>query len=227
MSTAIQIPAAALRYVLPHVGKEATRPALHGVHVAADGTMTATNGTTLAVFRGGAALSEGVPAVVLIFREPKRVGAAKVENILVDLPTTPNAPAVVTLYDRRGAICGTTLADMGECDSFPRTDLLFRGWAARLLSPDGAPLPAIALDPAKVALFKIDGVQAARFTFSGTDRGVLVSWQQEPRAVGLLMPCRDYSEAEPTAALVAHLAGEPMPEPTPEAAPESPALAAA
>ena len=227
MSTAIQIPAAALRYVLPHVGKEATRPALHGVHVATDGTLTATNGTTLAVFRGGAAPSEGAPAVVLIFREPKRVGAAKVENILIDLPATPNAPAVVTLYDRRGAITGTTLADMGECDSFPRIGQLFRGWAARLLSPDGAPLPAIALDPAKVALFKIDGVPGARFTFSGTDRGVLVSWQKEPRAVGLLMPCRDYSEAEPTAALVAHLAGEPMPEPTPEAAPESPAIVAA
>jgi len=229
MSTAIQIPAAALHYVLPHVGKEATRPALHGVHVATDGTLTATNGTTLAVFRGGAALREGVPAVVLIFREPKRVGAAKVENILVDLPITPNAPAVVTLYDRRGAITGTTLADMGECDSFPREGIgaLFRGWAERLLSPDGAPLPAIALDPAKVALFKIDGVLGARFTFSGADRGVLVSWQQEPRAVGLLMPCRDDSEAEPTAALVAHLAGEPTPEPTPEAAPESPALVAA
>lgn len=212
MSRAIQIPAANLRYVLPHVGKEGNRPALHGVHIAPDGTMTATNGATLAVFQGGATMSEGAPAVVLIFREPKRVGAAKVENLLVELPLAPNAPAVVTLYDRRGAISGSTLADMGDPDAFPSTSAVFAGWADRLLDPDGSPLSAIALDPARVALFKVEGVAAARFTFHRPERGVLVSWEKEPRAVGLLMPCRDFSDMAPTTALVATLAGEPSPD---------------
>jgi hypothetical protein len=184
----ITIASAALRYVLPHVCTEESRPSIRGVYVAPDGTISATNGKTLATHRNAA--TTDAPAL-LRFHKPASLTARKVHTVSVDVdPARTECP--VTLLDDAGRVLGMTLADYLP-ETFPTFAPVFRGWEDKL---EGTPLPAISFDPELLSLFsvssgKYDTLQPIRLTFDTPDRGVLVTWHNNPDAIGLVMPVRE------------------------------------
>jgi hypothetical protein len=202
MPRTITIHAAALRYVLPHVSTEDSRPTLHGVYIEPSGLAVATNGYTLGVHRT-AAEPHDAPAL-LRFREPRKLTAAKVETIAVTLPdapdssvlSVPDVPVAVTLYGKLGAcdVVGATFADMMDPRDFPTWRNVYRP------REDGQPVPSIGLDPALADRFAVGvGRQTGKVSlaFDGANGAVLVRYPDEPNALGLWMPCRDVVEGSP------------------------------
>jgi hypothetical protein len=194
MPRTITLHAAALRYVLPHVSTEESRPTLHGVFIEPSGLAVATNGHTLGVHRT-AAEPHNAPAL-LRFREPRKLTAAKVETIAVTLPDAPDAPAAVTLYGKLGIcdVVGATFADMMDPRDFPAWRHVYRP------REDGQPVPSIGLDPALADRFAVGvGRQTGKVSlaFDGLTGAVLVRYPDEPNALGLWMPCRDVVEGSP------------------------------
>ena len=218
MPRTITIRAAALRYVLPHVGTEESRPNLHGVLIEPSGLAVATNGHTLGVHRTAA--DPHAAPVVLRFHEPRKVTASKVETIAVVIPDDPTtAPVSVTLYGKLG-VChpiGATLADVLPLDGFPSWRGVYR---PRL---DTIPVPSIGLDPALADRFAVAvGRETGKVsvTFDGSHGAMLVRYPDEPDALGLWMPCTDKitgSAVEAWAAMAAH--PKATPEKTDEATP--------
>jgi hypothetical protein len=214
MPRTITLHAAALRYVLPHVGTEESRPNLHGVLIEPSGLAVATNGHTLGVHRTAADRHDA--AALLRFHEPRKLTAAKVETIAIALPDMPDtAPVAVTLYDSVGRTIGATLADMMDPQDFPTWRNVYRP------REDGQPVPSIGLDPALADRFAVKvGRQTGKVSvaFDGASGCMLVRYPDEPNALGLWMPCRDVVTGAAVAAWDAVTARPTAPDAAPDAA---------
>lgn len=199
------INAAALRYVLPHVSSEESRPMLTGVLVKETGTIAATNGKTLATHLNAATVDPGygrsAGSVVLSFHKPKSVIARNVHTVSVALEDGSDT-ATVTLLNDKGQPVGVTLATVRDARDFPNIDNLLAGVGERV-TEGGKPLPRIALDPELLSLFsvtpsKYDNPHPVELIFSDARSSVLVLWQRNPDALGLIMPCQPTKEEELT-----------------------------
>ena len=219
MPRIITISASALRYVLPHVSTDESRPTLHRVLFEPSGLAIATNGHTLGVHRN--ATEPHTEPTLLRFHEPRKLTAGKVDRIVVTIPDRNEQPtqwttAPVTLYGKLGVghVVGATFADV--MDAFP----LWRA-AYRPREGDAAPVSTLALDPALLDRFAVKvGRQTGKVSLSldGPSGAILVRYPDEPNAVGLLMPCRDTAPVIAPADVWRDLIAPPTPtqEPTPE-----------
>ena len=215
MLRTITIHADALRYVLPHVSTEESRPTLHGVLFEPSGLAIATNGHTLGAHRN--ATEPHTEPTLLRFHEPRKLTAGKVDFIVVSI-NEPNAPAAVTLYGKlgHGHVVGATFADVMDASSFPLWRTVYRPREG-----DAAPVSTLALDPALLDRFAVGvGRQTGKVSLSldGPSGAILVRYPDEPNAVGLLMPCRDAAPVIAPADVWRDLIAPPAPtpEPTPE-----------
>lgn len=227
MPRTLTIHADALRYVLPHVSTEESRPNLQGVLFEPTGLAVATNGYTLGAHRH--ATEPHARAVVLRFHEPRKLLASKVDTITVEIPDALDADGAhgwnlpVTLYGKLGAshAVGATFADMLDASGFPLWRTVYRP------ATDPTPVASIGLDPELAARFTVGAKgYAAKIsvTFDGASGAALVRYPSQPDALGLWMPCRDIvtgSAADAWRDLIAPPARAPEPateEPTEEPA---------
>lgn len=193
----ISITANALRYVLPHVSSEASRPILSGVLVKETGTIAATNGKTLACHLHAATIAapygDSAGRALLVFQKPKAVIARNVETVSVALETG-NDSATVTLFDSRGNVLGLTLATVLDPKEYPNVDHLLAGVGERV-TDGGKPIPRIAIDPELFTLFSVTtgkyrSPEPCELLFSDSRSSVSVLWHRNPDAFGLIMPCQ-------------------------------------
>lgn len=187
MPRTITIHADALRYVLPHVSTEESRPTLQGVLFEPSGLAIATNGHTLGAHRN--ATEPHAEPTLLRFHEPRKLTAGKVDRIVVEIPDDSRLNPTATLYNGSGHLVGVSLADMLEAPSFPLWRTVYRTCGG-----DAAPVSTLALDPALLDRFAVGvGRQTGKVSFSldGPSGAILVRYPDQPNAVGLLMPCRD------------------------------------
>lgn len=218
MPRTLTIHADALRYVLPHVSTEESRPTLHGVLFEPSGLAVATNGYTLGAHRN--ATEPHAEPTLLRFHEPRKLAAGKVHRITVTIPDRNDQPtqwmtAPVTLYGKLGDahVVGATFADVMHAPDFPLWRTVYRPREG-----DAAPVTALALDPALFDKFAVGtGRQTGKVSLSldGPAGAILVRYPDEPAAVGLLMPCRDAAPAVAPADVWRGLIAPPTPTPEP------------
>ena len=180
MSTLAVIHADALRYVLPHVSKEESRPILNGMYCEPSGVIVATGGHTLCMHANAV---EGLPRpIILRFEKVASVTAKKVDHITFDVTDTPDysTPVMVTLRTSYGAPMGATLAYEVE-GPYPH----YRNVLPR--EESAAPLGQVAIDPAKLDRFSVNG-HAVTLDFHGATSAIGVRYAQNPNAYGLIMP---------------------------------------
>lgn len=180
----IRLECAALRYLMPHVCTEESRPALSGVMLEPCGIGIATNGCTLVAHVGTA---EGVKVnTILRFQKPNDVTKAKAEYVLVTLPDALEERDVFNItanvYDRFDRLLGVTLVDA--------VAMSHAKW--RQVVPAEAnvePAESLAVKPELLAKFaKSAPDKHVTLTFHGATRAVLVRWENNPDAFGLCMP---------------------------------------
>lgn len=219
MPRTLTIHADALRYVLPHVSTEESRPTLHGVMFEPSGLAVATNGYTLGAHRN--ATEPHAAPVLLRFQEPRKLTAGKVHRITITIPDELTGPDAhgwnlpVTLYGKLGEshTVGATFADMLPANTFPLWRTVYRPREG-----DAAPVTTLALDPALLDRFAVGvGRQTGKVALSldGPDGAILVRYPDEPDAVGLLMPCRNVAPAFAPADVWRGIIAPPIPTPEP------------
>lgn len=208
MPYTVTLHADALRYVLPHVSPEASRPILNALNVSACGRITASNGVTIATHASGA--EPGTPCL-LTFSKPKALISPRVFRVTVHVSDTLGHACSVFLWDRKGRAIGSGLAEEIE-GPFPDLSGIFRGIGDVIRA--GNPIPGVSLDPARVALFDVPGAGPVRLSFDSDARPIAVTWARCPEALALLMPCRDITSGEDLATMATHaetLAGSLLP----------------
>jgi hypothetical protein len=189
MTEPIRIDAAALRYVLPHVSKEESRPILNGVLVERCGNIVATGGHTLCVHRDAA--QHVAEDVIVRFHRAADVIKLKVSYITLDVSDVAGTGGqwnrTATLHAEHGTPIGVTLYDI--------VDGPYPAW--RHVMPDrthsssgtldGGVLP---LDPALVNRFSARDAGPVVLRPTGSSRAVAVTYPQNENVCGLIMPFR-------------------------------------
>jgi hypothetical protein len=166
--------ASAIRFALPHVSKEASRPILNGIHCEPSGVISATDGKTL-LMHSNACTGFTRSAILSVPKLP-----AKTDSLTFDLPAS--APIMARALDRYGREVGVVVLREVE-GPFPNV----RGV---LPSSDPAPLASISLDPALVERFSIKDAGPVVLEFFGDTSAIRVSYSRHEGIAGLIMPVR-------------------------------------
>lgn len=181
----------ALRYVLPHVSKEESRPILNGAYFEPSGIACATSGHTLCMYKG--AVTGLTRPIILRIEKPASVTARKVDHITAEIPDAPDYSAhiLLTLRSAYGQVLAVAVAYEVE-GPFPNF---------RQVLPTGDPsdLARIALDPAKLNRFSVADQQAITLDFYGEHKAVGVRYPNNACAYGLIMPIRTMDQTTPSA----------------------------
>ena len=162
-------------------GDDARRPALQGVHLAPDGTMTATNGTVLLTWRNAATVDDGdtPPDGYLLEITPAVVRLAKrFKNDTLHLEISGKVATWTTARE-------TALSRVLD-DTFPAV-----AHAIPATVPEVAPpMPPISAE--LLARFAtVSPTHTVTLTPTGERGAVCLTFQDEPDAFGLLMPMRN------------------------------------
>jgi len=166
--------ASAVRFALPHVSKEASRPTLHGIHCEPSGVISATDGKTL-LMHSNACTGLTRPVILSVPKLP-----AKTDSLTFDLPAS--GPIMARALDHRGVEVGAVILREVE-GPFPNV----RGV---LPSNDPAPLTTISVDPALVERFAIKDAGPVVLEFFGDMSAIRVSYTRHEGIAGLIMPVR-------------------------------------
>jgi hypothetical protein len=167
--------ASAIRFALPHVSKEVSRPILNGIHCEPSGVISATDGKTLLMH--SSACTGFTRSVILSV--PKL--PAKTDSLTFELPAD-GGPIMARALDRYGREVGVVVLREVE-GPFPNV----RGV---LPSSDPAPLTSISLDPALVERFSIKDAGPVVLEFFGDTSAIRVSYFRHEGIAGLIMPVR-------------------------------------
>jgi DNA polymerase III sliding clamp (beta) subunit (PCNA family) len=168
-----------LRYVLPHVSTEASRPILGGVLLEPSGVIVATNGKTLVAHAH--AVSGVTRPIILEFPKISSKGAT-LEFIM---PDTTGGPIVTRVFGERGLELETIVLREVE-GPFPN-------WRAVFPASDAKPVPSIGVDPEIVARFHVKGtksLESIALEFFASESAVRVTYPKNADVAGLIMPVR-------------------------------------
>jgi hypothetical protein len=168
-----------LRYVLPHVSTEASRPILGGVILEPSGSIVATNGKTLVAHAH--AVSGVTRPIIIGF--PKI--AAKGDTLEFTMPDTTGGPIVARVFGERGPELETIVLREIE-GPFPN-------WRAVFPTYDAKPVPSLGVDPELVARFHVKGskkTEAVALEFFAPESAIRVTYPERPEVAGLIMPIR-------------------------------------
>ena len=170
----------AIRFVLPHISTEASRPILNGVLLEPAGVVVATNGKTLAAHKF--AVSGVTRPIILAF--PKL--PAKAATLEFAMPPV----------DSREPIMARVLAASGlELDRVILREVEgpFPNWRNVFPASDAKPIPAIGIDPDLVARFVVKGakeLEPVLLEFFDAQSAVRVTCPNNADFAGLIMPIR-------------------------------------
>ena len=166
--------ASALRFALPHVSKEASRPILNGIYCEPSGVISATDGKTL-LMHSNACTGFARPVILSVPKLP-----AKTDSLTFDLPAS--GPIMARAFDRFGREVGAVILREVE-GPFPNV----RGV---LPSTDPVPLSVISFDPALVERFAVKDAGPVVLEFFGDTSAIRVSYARHEGVAGLIMPIR-------------------------------------
>ena len=179
MHATVTLSVRALRYVLPHVSTEASRPTLGGVLLEPAGVIVATNGKTLVAHK--AACSGVTRPIILAF--PKI--AAKGHTLSFAMPDTTGGPIVARVFSERGPEIETIILREVE-GPFPN-------WRNVFPASDAKPVPSIGVDPGLVARFYVKGaksLESIALEFFAPESAIRVTYPKNDDVAGLIMPVR-------------------------------------
>lgn len=180
MATTVTLSVRALRYVLPHVSTEASRPILNGVLLEPAGVIVATNGKTLVAHKF--AYSGVTRPIILAF--PKI--AAKADTLAFTMPETDIPSPIVA---RVLAASGMEL----ERIILREVEGPFPNWRNVFPASDAKPVPSIGVDPELVARFYVKGaksLESIALDFFAPGSAIRVSYPKNDDVAGLIMPVR-------------------------------------
>jgi hypothetical protein len=169
-----------LRYVLPHVSAESSRPILGGVLLEPSGAIVATNGKTLVAHAH--AVSGVTRPVIVAF---PRI-AAKGDTLEFTMPSEEDAsPIVARVLTERGMEIERVILREVE-GPFPN-------WRAVFPTSDAKPVPSLGVDPELVARFYVKGsknMESIALEFFHAESAIRVTYPKRPEVAGLIMPVR-------------------------------------
>jgi hypothetical protein len=166
--------ASAIRFALPHVSREASRPILNGIHCEPSGVISATDGKTL-LMHSNACTGFARAAILSVPKLP-----AKTDSLAFDLPAS--GPIMACALDRFGREVGVVILREVE-GPFPNV----RGV---LPCSDPVPLASISFDPALVERFAVKDAGPVVLEFFGDTSAIRVSYARHEGIAGLIMPVR-------------------------------------
>jgi hypothetical protein len=189
----------ALRYVLPHIGTEASRPTLHGVLLEPSGVIVATGGKTLV------AHAHSVSGVTrpIILEFPKL--PVKADTLEFTMPVIDDASPVVA---RVLASSGMEL----ERVVIRVRDGIFPNWRNVFPASDAKPIPSVGVDPELLSRFYVKGskeLEAISLEFFHAESAIRVTYPKRPEVAGLIMPVR-VNETPDTGWVMRSAAWEPV-----------------
>ena len=161
-------------------GDDDRRPALQGVHLAPNGTMTATDGRVLLTWRNAATMDANAtpPAGHLLEITPAVVKLAKGKRVTLGLEISGNVATWTTA--REAAL--TRVLD----DAYPRLDAVIPATVPEVAPP----MPPISAE--LLARFAtVSPTHTVTLMPTGERGAGCLTFQDEPDAFGLLMPMRD------------------------------------
>ena len=179
MST-VTLSVRALRYVLPHVSTEASRPILNGVLLEPAGVIVATNGKTLAAHKTACS---GVTRPIILAL-PKI--AAKADTLEFAMPDADSSNPIVA---RVIAYNGMEL----ERIILREVEGPFPSWRNVFPASDAKPVPSIGVDPELVARFYVKGaksLESIALEFFAPESAIRVTYPKNDNVAGLIMPVR-------------------------------------
>ena len=169
----------ALRYVLPHVSTEASRPILGGVLLEPSGVIVSTSGKTLVAHKTAAS---GVTRPLIIAFPKISAKAALIEFLM---PDVTGGPIVARVVGDRGLEIETIVLREVE-GPFPT-------WRAVFPASDAKPVPSLGVDPELVARFHVKGAKALEsiaLEFFAAESAIRVTYPKNEDVAGLIMPVR-------------------------------------
>ena len=166
--------ASAVRFALPHVSREASRPILNGIHCEPSGVISATDGTTL-LMHSNACTGFSRSVILSVPKLP-----AKADSLAFELPN--GGPIMARALDHVGREVGAVILREVE-GPFPNV----RGV---IPSSDPVPLASIALDPTFMERFAIKDAGPVVLEFFGDTSAIRVSYTRHKGVAGLIMPVR-------------------------------------
>jgi hypothetical protein len=169
----------ALRYVLPHVSTESSRPILGGVLLEPCGVIVATNGKTLVAHAH--AVSGVTRPLILAF--PKI--AAKGDTLEFTMPEADSSSPIVA---RVLASSGMEL----ERIILREVEGPFPNWRNVFPASDAKPVPSIGVDPELIARFHMKGksLESIALEFFAPESAIRVTYPKNDDVAGLIMPVR-------------------------------------
>jgi hypothetical protein len=190
----------ALRYVLPHIGTEASRPTLHGVLLEPSGVIVATGGKTLVAHAH--AVSGVTRSIILEF--PKL--PAKADTLEFTMPEADSSSPIVA---RVLASSGMEL----ERIILREVEGPFPNWRNVFPASDAKPIPSVGVDPELLSRFYVKGskeLEAISLEFFHAESAIRVTYPKRPEVAGLIMPVRVLDTPD-TGWVMRSAAWEPVP----------------